>query len=513
MTVSILETLAITPTGEPGLPLSLESLGWYLRTHCDKKEDKDREARHRRRDVLYRDGGVEYILQLIEQVFTHDKVRQLRAAWAPYARFSNPLKVIVNQLSTVYSEPARRTVSATEGANAQAYSDLLDAVDFDVIAQEINRLYNLHRILLAGFRVRTLPDGSREPLVSVVTPTDFRVVFHPNDTTLPVGYLIRTASRSMRGLSAPLPAWVLWTDHERVQLTKDFMPIPGSYLVHGVGLCPYIVIRRSSGLPDFWPGEEGEDLAAAEIANWFTNLLLLKETKSANKQAITTGGSEALRGQAADIEMPSELPEGASMVTVDLSMDLALFKGTSEHIQDSAANDYGINQSMRKHQGVQSADARELMRVPLRELRKEQLPMFRRFERRFALLMAAVMKVDLPREAFIVEEFGVDFGEMQQPMLPEEELNVFEKMRQLGIDNVIDYLRRKDPDLTEDMARAQVEANVATSTWHLGLLREFQALAGGMAEGVTAQPGQDGAPPQEQAPPQKPVSISEGKAA
>jgi hypothetical protein len=509
VTVSILEALAVTPTGQKGLPLGLGSLGWYLRQHCDQPIDKQREQRHRKRDALYRDGGVEYLLQLIDKVFKHQVVKELRAAWAPYAGYNNAMKRVINELSSVYSEPAKRSVN--EERNDAAYHQLLEDLQFDTLMQEVNRLYNLHRVILVGFRVRERPDGEREPVVSIITPAQFRVVVHPNDQTLVLGYLIRTATRPMRGRTELLPAWVLWTDHERVQLTEEFAPIPSTYLEHGFGLCPYVPIVRAVGQTDFWPGEEGEDLCAAAIAIRFANLLNLKETKSATRQAITTGAIDGTRGQASDIEVPTELPEGASMAMVDLSMDLSLFRDTSDHILDSVANDYGISASLVRHQGVQSGDARELMRVPIRELRREQQPMFRLFERRFAAVKAAVLRVDLPRRAFLTEGWSMGFGEGQTPLTRNEELDAFERERQLGLDNVVDFLMRRDPDLDEDQARAIVQRNVEVSTWHVGLLREFQALAGAVSTSVGGAPGQATTPATEQEPADN--ETQEGKAA
>lgn len=502
MTVSILSALAVTPTGQQGLPLGLDSLGWYLRNHCDLAEDKDREGRHKKRDDIYHDGGVAHLLQLIDKVFKHQIVKELRAQWAPFARFNNALKRVVNELSTVYSEPARRKVNGEE--NDATYQQLMEDLQFDTLMQQANRLYNLHRVILVGFRVRELPDGTRDPVVSLLTPAQFRVVVHPNDASLVLGYLIRTATRPMRGRTEQRPGWVLWTDFERVQLTDEMAAIPSTYLAHGFGVCPFVPIVRNVGAPEFWPGEEGEDLCAAAVAIWFANLLLLKETKSATKQAITTGAIDGTRGQASDIEVPTELPEGASMAMVDLSMDLALFRETVDHILESVANNYGMSAALVKHQGVQSADARELMRVPLRELRREQQPMFRLFERRFAAVMSAVLKIDLPSRRFQTDGWTMDFGEAQTPLMPTEELLLFEKQRQLGLDNVVDFEMRHDPDADEDAARASIERNVEVSTWHMGLLREFQALAGGMAQGVTAQPEDGEQPAQPGGPPQAP---------
>jgi len=503
VTVSILDALAVTPTGEPAMRLSIAEFGRYLAETADTKDDKDREARHMRRDDIYSDGGVEHLEALIEAVFKDPRVRQLRKEWAPYTRFNNALKRIINEISTLYAEPAQRRVNGDE--NNAAYRSLLERLQFDAVAQQINRLFNLHRVLLVGFRVRRRPDDTREPVVDVVTPRSFRVVVHPNDATMVLGYLIRTSTRAARGRGGKEPAWVFWGEHECGQFTAEFSPIEGTWKDHGFGVCPYVHIARGVGRTGFWPGEEGEDLVAAAVAIWFAGILLLKETKSATKQTIVAGDvGSAIRDQPADSEVPSQIPDGVAVNTVDMSMDLTMFRDTIDHILESVANAYGMSAALVKHQGTQSADARELMRVPLRELRREQQPLFRLFERRFAEVMAAVLKVDAPDLKFETEGWAMDFGEVQTPLMPNEELDLFLKKRAAGLDSTIEFVMRHDPDKTRDQAMAFVLANIDDETWRVREMRELQALSGAMGEAQTGtvdgeQPDNTNASPEDQA--------------
>lgn len=489
MTVSILSRLATLPTGAPGHPLTWGELPAYLAEHCNAQEDRDREIRHKTRDDILRDGGLDCLIALIRKVFRDKKVQDLRVEWAPYARFNNPMKRVVNEVSTVYSEPAVRRVN--NAANQAAYDALLEYVQFEQVMQAANRLYNGHRAILVGFRVRPQPDGVLEPVVDVVTPSSFRVVRHPNDPTLPLGYLIRTGARPARGAVGRKPSWMLWTDHEYMALDDSFVPFGETHQEHGYGLCPYVPIVRSVGCHDFWPGCEGEDLVAATFAVWFASLLQLKETKSATKQTVIAGDLAAMaRGQSADSEVPSEMPEGTSMTTVDMSMDLSLFREHIDHILESVANNYGMSAAMVKHQGVQSGEARELMRVPLKELRREQQPLFRRFERRFAQVMSAVLKASgAADQAFEVDGWSIDFGEIQTPLMPNEEIDLFVKKRAAGLDSTVDFVMRHDPDKDRVAAWAFVEANIADETRRVVAMRELMKASGATSEAQTGTPG------------------------
>lgn len=502
MTVSILQTLATLPSGEPGMALTLDELGRYLAEQCDTPQEKERNARHALRDELYRDGGVAAMKLVIDDVFKDPTVRELRKKWVQHARFNNALKRIVNELSTVYAEPATRIVK--DDANNARYQALLDAVRMDEQALKIGRLLNLHRALLVGIRVRVLPDDTREPVIDVATPANVRAVLHPNDNTLVVGWLIKTCHRSARPWSLTPDAieWTLWTDHEVLSLTSSMRPIAGTYKTHDLGVCPWVPVSLGPSDPGFWPGEEGEDLISAHMMIMLTNVLLLKEEKSATKQTIISGDTTAMaRAQAADSEMPIEAAEGTVVNTVDMSMDLEMFRGVADHILETVGHNYGIAPALLRHQGVQSADARELMRVPLRELRKQQQIPLRRWELRFAVVMSAVIRAELgiADMTFEVKDWRIEFGESQTPLSQMESLTVFEKARTLGVDDTIEFLKRQHPGLSTVGAAALMEEHIAVETRRVHEMRDLQAMSGGTSSaapdpnsGPDSLPGETG---------------------
>lgn len=488
--MSIRQVLAAMPTGAQGTELSWPEVGRYLADHCDRPADRAREQRHKIRDEFYCDGGVDYIKSVIDDVFLDEKVKELRKKWVPHARFNNAVKRIVNEVSTVYSAPALRLV----GERNDVYQDVLERLQFDITMQQVNRLFNLHRVVLVAPRVRRLPDDTVEPVVDVATPATFRPVLHPNDNTRPVGWLIRLNLRSFRRAQGRAAKWVLWTDHEWVHCDDAFLPIDSTLMEHGLGVCPWLPIVRSPVRADFWPGDEGEDLIAAQVAIWMSNVLLLKETKSATKQTILSGDLAGVaRGQSADSEVPNQVSDGVAVNTVDMSMDLEMFRDTGDHALERVANNYGMSLALVKHQGVQSADAREMMRIPLRELRREQHPTFRLFERGLVSRLAAVLEKDAPDLAFSPDGFRLDFGEAQTPLTPMEELALFERERAAGLDNTVAFTRRRNPDLEDDdAAKGVVLENIDIETWRVREMRELQALSGAMG---SAQNGTDDSNP------------------
>lgn len=482
--ISILQTLATSPDGTTDKPLSLQELTLYLQQNLNTDYEQARNRRHALRDEMYRDGGEAFMRSVIDKVFTDDQVRELRKKFVEFARFNNALKRIVNELSTVYAEPAVRTVK-NEAANKK-YAELLDGLLFDEVMLQVSRLLNLHRALLVGFRVRQLPDGMREPVVDVVTPADARVLLHPNDNKLPIAWIVRASHKPGRPLSQTndLPAWTLWSAFETVKLRDDMSAIVGSYKEHGLGVLPFVPVTLGPPCANFWPGEEGEDLVAAHVSIWLVNVLLLKETKSATKQTILKGdGTNTARQQAADTEVPAELSDGQSASTVDMSMDLDLFRVTADHILEHCAQNYGMSAALINHQGTQSAEARELMRMPLREIRKHQQVPLRRFERDFAAVMAKILDGDMPESSFDLDGWRIVFGEFATPMSKIDELNVFLAARQAGVDDTIEYIKRttgKD----DDEAEAEMRAHILVETTRNRLMRPMEAMSGGAAKNV-----------------------------
>lgn len=489
---SILDILSLLPSGQSVGTLKLDELSKYLSKHYNTEAEKQRNKRHALRDELYRDGGDSYMKEIVKEQFRDAFVRELRERWVQYAKFNNALKRIVNELSTVYSEPAKRSVTGAADNNDK-YQSALEAMWMDEQMLQMSRLLNLHRALLVGVRVRMKPDGTREPVISIATPAVVRAVLHPNDATEVVAWMIRTNYRTHVMVADPLgtkpdadrPAWTLWSDAESMFLREDMTVISTSYAKHPLGLIPWVPVSLEPPCPGFWPGCDGEDLVAAHTSIWFANILQLKETKSANKQLIVKGdGTNTARAQGADTEVPAELSDGQSVQEVDMSMDTKMFRDTADHVLEHAAQNYGMPAQVVNHAGVQSAEARELLRLPLKERRKHQQTPLRRFEKRFVIVTAAVLKSDMPELAFDPIGFWMEFGEPETQLSPADEHNLFLARRAAGLDNTVAFLMRLHPGMTEEQAEDELEKNIAAEAARSVLMRPTAAANGAAGGGI-----------------------------
>lgn len=489
MTVSILEILSTLPSGKTSEPLAFDELSSYLAKHLGTEAESVRNKRHALRDELYRDGGTEDMKRRIDEWFKDPLVRSLRKAFVEIGGFNNALKRTVNELSTVYAEPAKRAVKQGN----ENYQTVLTAVQMDLQSLQLGRLLNLHRQLLVGFRVRKKPDGTREPVIDIATPANVRCITHPNDDSYVIGWLIRVEYKSARA-SIDVPAWTLWTDHESIQLRRDLSVVTGSYEEHNLGVCPWVPVSLGPPQPGFWSGCEGEDMVRGHIAIWFQNILNLKETKSATKLQVLKGdGTSMARGQASDSEAPVELTDGQSISMEDAGMDTQPFRDNADHILEHLAQNYGMSAALINHESATSAESRELMRIPLKELRRQQQIPLRKFERDLAVVMAAILAVDLPSLGFNVDGWTITFGDDQTPLNPTDAQVLYQLRKANGLTNVIEQWLADHPGATFEQAIRAIEDNYLVSEWQAHLQRPISAADGSLG-GAMANPGNSGAP-------------------
>ena len=499
MTAPIRAVLATLPTGAQGQPLDDEELAKYLRDHCDRDVDQAREKRHRIRDAFYHDGGIVEMQEVVSDAFTDDKIVKRINRMLPLAQFSNPTKRIVGELATVYAEPAKRKVGGDD-ANQTRYTSVVSAASLDEQMDKACHLFNLHRAILIGPRVRPASDGSPEVVIDVCSAANARPVMHPNDNTLVVGWLTRIQYRTVRGASPRTPAWLLTTDHEWETLDEKMQPITGTREEHGLGVNRWIPITDSLHAPDFWPGNDGEDLVSAHKATWLIEAMMIKETRTASRVPVFQGDSSTMaRGMSMDSAEVMEAPEGTTITTVEIGTDIKVYMDAADHSLERAGNNYGLSLAALKHQGVQSAEARELMLAPVRDRRGRQVKIFRRAEAHLARTIAAVLAKYAPGYSFDAEGWSIDFGEARVQLSRKERLELFFAERKAGLADSVEYKMTEDPDLTADQAWAEILEHLRIETMVQVAKRPLMAISGALGGIAARADGADtgGRPPED----------------
>lgn len=453
----------------------------YLRVNylADEKE-KARREKAARRHRFYMSAGDGDMVQFIEDVIKDKTVRDKRIEFVEHSKFNNVLRRVTHEIASCYAMPATRTVADSEGN--QRYQDLQRACRQDEVMLRVNRLAVLHRNLAIGPRIRNTR-GKPEPVLDVVTPDSLHAVAHPEDP-LSLSALIIDVNFKPLNNSGRLPAKVVWSAGEWFYTDEAGVMI-GQRVPHTYGRIPwswFSIEPPSSCLIDC---TTGDDLEAAHRSVWFLAILLLKEAKSATKQHVYQGDlTRILREQAADTDVPIEAPEGTQVTTIDNSMDLALFTRAIDTVYETAAANHGLPPSVLKHDGVQSAEARELVRVPLREIRLQQQIPFRDLERDLAELQALVIGAQMPEFRFSTDGWAIDFADPQTPLGTKESLEVFKQERELGLTSTLAEVMRRNPDLDREAAEKILKEWGEDEDRRIARMKNRMAMQGAMAVGT-----------------------------
>lgn len=470
-----LEQLSELPRGGKQAGVDLTAACRYLNAHYwNNEEERCRREKAARRHRFYSSAGNADMETFITNVIKDRTVQQKRIEFIEHAKFNNVLRRVVHELATVYALPATRAVSGD--TNNATYQELQRRCRMAEVMLRGNRLSLLERNIVYYPRVRTL-NGKQEPVLDLVTPDCFHAIAHPLDPTALIALSLDIKARPMN--SERVPARIVWTADSYFYVDTNGVPFEMEPTPHTIGRIPALLFSIEPPAGALLDQTTGDDLEAAHRAVWFLAILLLKEAKSATKQHVLQGDTTSMaRNQAADTDVPIEAPEGTSVSTIDNSMDLAMYLATMKGVFETAAANFGLPPSVLSHSDVQSAEARELQRVPLREIRLQQQIPFRDLERDLADLMSKVYAGT--DHAFTTEGWKIDFADPQTPLGTKDALEVFKQERELGLTSTIAELMRRNPDLDEEAAGAQLLDYISDELARNRAMRPLQQISGSM---------------------------------
>ena len=477
------------------------SLGeWLKDRYVENKDELARMAHACELDQFYEGAGEPIMDKVIDLAFNDQKnrARRKQIESAGLTKFNNFIARVAQEKATVYSEPARRTVANPE-ENVR-YQDFVDLIGMDETMRELDRRLAFHEDALLWYRVRQRPDGSREPVLDVVSPASFWAVSHPNDRTMLVAIILD----QRQPLAKPEePAYRVWTHDQTFQMNGKCQVFESTIESWTLGVMPGVLCstRKPGAKSTLLAQCPSADLLSAQKAIRLQDIGLSKESISANKQGYVSGDtSAAVMGQQADSDNDIIVPEGVTVTTVDRGVDPQIYRDNGDYIADSAAANHGLPPSVLHQRDATSGAEIELRRIPIRELRKQRIPIMRRIEHAIARVISLVnsardatvidaegkasqviIEGDLMELSFSMQGWSIDFGEVQQVMAAAEEDAVFSERRQLGLTNTLDEIKRRNPDLRSDEeARALLQRNIDIETERVRMMKELMAMNGSM---------------------------------
>lgn len=472
--------------------------------YVENKEETSRRAHASLLDEFYEGRGDAEMERIVDACWKDPKNNARRKDFirAGVDKSNNVVARIAREKATVYAEPPRRMV--TDDAENLRYQEFQDVVGMNDAMRELDRKLAIHEDALLWYRVRVNPIGEREPVVEVVSPASFWAVCHPRDRTMLVAIIF---DQRMPMAKPTDPSYRVWTDDQTFVMNGACKIFGGSIEPWPLGIMPGVLcsMRQPGSKPTLLAQCPSADLLSAQRAVRLQDLNLAKESISANRQTYVTGDTSATAmGQTADTDSEVFLGEGVQASAIDKGLDQAQFRDNASYIVDAVASNHGLPPSVLHQRDAASGAEIELRRIPIRELRKERIPVMRRIEWRIARVMSMVNSArgetidedgtpliipgDLPEFAFSMAGWSIDFGEVQQPMTESESLAVFETARRLGLtDNYTEEMRR-NPDLrTLDEAKKVVAERIQRQTEFVAQQKELMALNGSLGS-TTGEP-------------------------
>lgn len=493
----LVEAFSRTASGELFEPFpGVEDICAHLRnTHLSSESaEHERRERMRMRIDMFHDRGRPYFENLLRTVFAGDAaLRDEYARVLPYAMYQNVTRGVARILSKVYAKEPRRSV---EGKTNSGYQNFIRATKLNQRGRQANLYANVANDVLFFLRYKQRSTG-RVPFIDIIPSDRFTPIADPNDPTELIGVVIDSAPCGI-GVTERTPHYIVWTNDLVFRLDKNKHLVEGTVAPNPYGEIPAVLVHRELGRDELVDGYSGSDIIAAHFAVVLLNVLMLRGQKVGTKVPYTRGDTTGLtRGQTLDQAAMTEFPDDVSPGVLDLGHDpQALIQSARTVIAQAAAN-HGIPEDV-FYQKVQasSGDQLELLLMPLRERRDEQVMIFRDAERSLAYKasrLLPLMGVE-PRYRFDAHGFSIDYGEIAMPMSPQVKNTYRQAARSLGTRSPIDDIMDDDPDIqTREEAKARLLRNAGERAWWVDIERKLNMPANANAENPGRTPQANGA--------------------
>lgn len=457
---------------------------------ADDENGPNNEHRRRRREVgkrlkWFRDQGSDLVEDIVDLVFDNAKVKKQRKRFARMATAHNSTKRLTDEASNLYREPPRRIFRDRKVAEL-GYLDVVGEVQLDELMQEAQPIAFLTSAVLFWAVKSAATDKVR---LQIITLDSCDPLPDPRDPFHMAGVII-DCSPGTSLVGSPrdrLKHYEVWDEKYVTELDAAGNLIKPRY-EHGLGRIPGFLAHARKPVEKLVEWERGGDITAAQDCVALLNLLALRLAKSQGEnQPILKGDlAKVATKQPMDGESPLSLPPGVTVEMLQSKTDPDHYLMLIRHFVGGVAQTYGMSYEQFTFQETAdstSGRAYSVRRQKLGEIRAQQARRWRRVEHDLVVLLG-----------FDPTGFLVDYHDPTMPTDPMEELDVEDKKWRMGLANPVDFLRKKNPDIPDDLtAMGILLANIKTTSALWSLLRTQNAPAGADAVDSGKSPQANGA--------------------
>ncbi len=425
----------------------------FLKAKLDAEKARMDEAEDRL--SLYMDDYEAIIQAEMEAIFSKDTYDKLKDK---VNQSQNVLKRIINEISTIYKEEAKRTIEP----KSDRYDELKKELNLDLKMRRANRFTNLLNECLIKVDVR---DG--KIVHDFITPHICSVIQDDKDPTKARAIIYQ----------------MTWVDTRyKTDIEYHYWDDDGNYFIFdkhwvikeviydgnspykdkdrkGKFILPFVVFHRQEPLCNFWDQDSGRDLynAATTIGVKMTLFDDYFHTASFKQIYMIGDAAKMPQDQRKDPLTIMTVPpgEGAAIGTLDIQANLMDMKQAVMFGITSIMNNYGISSdqwtlSFTELSGV----ALRIRMQPLEEIRREQIPLYRDYERdlfeKTRMVNNAWASTMGWKKIPDKSTFAVDFGDVTFPEDAMQRFGYRTKLMQSGLISLGQYYQDFNPDIKDE---------------------------------------------------------------
>jgi len=454
----------------------------YLNSHRLRREAIAQRLR------LYRDDGRMEIERLIDSVFTQPDTRLARRKMIDVACELNVTARITDEVASLYDQPAVRTLASRN----DEFRDHALEIGLDELMQEAHRLCWICNEVLLWQQVGSEP--GEYPELLIVTPDTFDAIPNPRAKLKPAGFVLDMAPCTMvEGYArSRLPHYEIWDDTFRYlingngQLVDEAGQATREPIRHGLGRIPGVLWHRRKPVDRILDSRHGRDIVSAHLAVALLSVMIMQLAKSqGERQPVLQGNlANVAKNQSMNGEGPVALPPEVQAFMLDTRTDPDHYLSGKKDKLTSVGLRYGLSyeQLTNTEGGDSSGKLFQLRRQKLTELRGEQRRRAYSHERGTVALMG-----------YEVRGLRVDHSEQAVPQDAAEKVALLKDKMKLGLDSVVAYVMRENPDLTRTEAIDFIKQNLADYATLITWLRALNVPSGADAENPGRSPQDNGA--------------------
>lgn len=403
--------------------------------------------------ALYRDDLELPLSQVIDKIYVTPQMQATMKEYIRVASGQNVTRRIVNEIASLYDRTALRSLPE----NDEKFRAEEKRLQLHFIHQEAHRLINLcNEVLIWQFK-----GVDDKNTLRIVTSNCFDAIPDPRDPLVPAGLIIDFAPPRMmtHGQSQGMPHWELWDDTYRYRINGEgrMVDAMGNIAVdpeaHGLGRIPGVLLHRRQPTTCILDATYGEDIKSTHLAVALLDAMIMRlsKTQGENQPVLQGNLASVASGQVMNGENPYALPPDVVLSMLNMKTSPEHYLAVKKDKITSVAQTYGMSYEM--FSNSESGDSGKLY-----AMRREKLTELR-LEQRGRAMMHEALVVKLM--GFDPEGLRVDFQEQAVPADAAEEVALLDVKMRKGLDSPVDFVMRKDPDLTRELAIKKILDNLS----------------------------------------------------